>query len=113
MIAAITTHVLDTSIGQPAQGVGIALEIETPHGWRELGHSKTNSDGRATELLSGEKLSEGKYRLRFHTGAYFSERTVSSFFPTVEITFLVRDPTQHYHVPLLLGPHGYTTYRGS
>jgi 5-hydroxyisourate hydrolase len=113
MIASITTHVLDTSIGQPAQGVAVTLEIESHNGWRVVGHGKTNSDGRATELLSGEKLIEGKYRLRFDTGAYFSARTISSFFPSVEITFLVRDPAQHYHVPLLLGPHGYTTYRGS
>ncbi|HXW18541.1 MAG TPA: hydroxyisourate hydrolase [Candidatus Acidoferrales bacterium] len=113
MSPSISTHVLDISLGRPAQGVGVTLEIESADGWRVLGRGATNSDGRAADLLSSAKLVEGKYRLRFDTGAYFSSRELSSFYPSIEITFLVRDAAQHHHVPLLLSPHGYTTYRGS
>ncbi len=113
MSASISTHVLDISLGRPAQGVGVTLEIESADGWRALGRGATGSDGRATDLLSSAKLVEGKYRLRFDTGAYFSSRQIPSFYPSVEIIFSVRDAAQQYHVPLLLSPHGYTTYRGS
>ena len=112
MSAPISTHVLDTSLGRPAQGVGVTLEIESGEGWRVIGRGATNSDGRAADLSPG-KLVAGKYRLRFDTAAYFSERNISSFYPSVEITFLVHDAAQHHHVPLLLSPFGYTTYRGS
>lgn len=112
MSASITTHVLDTSRGRPAQGVGVSLELEAAGGWRLVGRGATNSDGRVTDLFAGE-LTAGKYRLRFDTGAYFSARQMSSFYPSVEITFFVLDTTQHYHVPLLLSPYGYSTYRGS
>jgi len=112
MSASITTHVLDMSLGRPAQGVGVALEIESRDGWRLVGRGATNSDGRVADLFSGE-LTTGKYRLRFDTGAYFSSRQISGFYPSVEITFFVRDASQHYHVPLLLSPYGYSTYRGS
>ncbi|AUX24792.1 5-hydroxyisourate hydrolase [Sorangium cellulosum] len=113
-MSAITTHVLDTSRGRPASGVQVVLEIQGAGGYRELGRGATDDDGRQKALLPpGERLLEGIYRLTFHTGAYFAALGVESFYPTVSVLFEIRDPAQHHHVPLLLSPHGYTTYRGS
>jgi 5-hydroxyisourate hydrolase len=113
MTSPITTHVLDTSLGRPAQGVGVTLEMEAGDGWRPLGQGFTDSDGRLLDLVSSGHISEGKYRLRFDTGAYFAGRHIQCFYPFVDIIFHVRDATHHHHVPLLLSPYGYTTYRGS
>ena len=113
MNATITTHVLDTSLGRPAQGVSVTLEMEAGEGWRLIGQGSTDADGRLTDLVSSGHVSEGKYRLRFETGAYFAGRQIQTFYPMVEIIFHVRDATRHHHVPLLLSPYGYTTYRGS
>jgi len=113
-MSAITTHVLDTSVGKPAAGVGVTLEKHEGGAWKTLANGATNSDGRAADLLPpGAKLEAGTFRLRFETGAYFRGRDVESFYPHVEIVFIVDDPAQHYHVPLLLSPFGYSTYRGS
>jgi 5-hydroxyisourate hydrolase len=114
-MSAITTHVLDTSRGRPASGVPVTLEIQSAeHGWWLIGKGETDADGRFKELLSQEHvLAQGLYRLTFDTATYFASQNVESFYPEVCIIFSVRDAAQHYHVPLLLNPYGYSTYRGS
>ena len=110
----ITTHVLDTALGKPAVGVKIRLDLAEGAGWKSLGEGTTDGDGRLRTLLApGSQLEAGAYRLRFETGEYFSGLGVAGFFPTVDITFIVRESGGHYHVPLLLSPFGYSTYRGS
>ncbi|MGA3188225.1 MAG: hydroxyisourate hydrolase [Bryobacteraceae bacterium] len=104
----ITTHVLDTATGKPAALIPVELDVfVTGHGWRDAGRGVTNPDGRILDF--GETPAPGIYRLMFDVGVYIPE----PFFPTISITFEVRDPNEHYHVPLLLSPFGYTTYRGS
>jgi 5-hydroxyisourate hydrolase len=113
-MSGITTHVLDTSRGRPAAGVPATLEVEAAGGWKLLGKGTTNSDGRITELTPKETpLSAGVYRLIFDTGRYFAGQQLDAFYPQVTIVFRVEDTSQHYHVPLLLSPFGYSTYRGS
>jgi 5-hydroxyisourate hydrolase len=114
-MSGISTHVLDTSLGRPAAGVAVVLEVEAGEGnWKRLGSDATNAEGRVAQLLSADaKLAEGNYRLTFDTAAYFRSRGSAAFYPRVCVTFTVRDPAQHYHVPLLLSPYGYSTYRGS
>jgi 5-hydroxyisourate hydrolase len=109
----ISTHVLDTSIGRPAAGVEIRLEYEAIAGaWRPVTRAVTDEDGRAPALLHTMVVA-GTYRLTFETGTYFSGRQVDSFYPRVSVDFVIRDPALHYHVPLLVTPYGYSTYRGS
>jgi 5-hydroxyisourate hydrolase len=106
----ITTHVLNTTTGGPAAGVSAVLDMLEPdgHTWKVLGLGVTDVDGRIRTLLAdGHVLSPGLYRIRFDTSGQ------SQFFPEVIIEFRVDDPSQHYHVPLLLSPYGYSTYRGS
>ncbi len=113
-MSAITTHVLDTSRGRPAAGVVVVLERRAGEGFDELGRGSTDADGRLRTLLpAGAPLERGVYRLTFYTGAYFAHCAVEGFYPEVTIAFEVRDPSQHHHVPLLLNPFGYSTYRGS
>jgi 5-hydroxyisourate hydrolase len=114
-MSAITTHVLDTSRGRPASGVLVSLETQSvEHGWELIGKGETDADGRLKELLPpGYALARGLYRLTFETASYFASQNVESFYPEVSIVFSVRDAAQHYHVPLLLNPYGYSTYRGS
>ena len=108
----ISTHVLDTSRGKPAPGVLVTLECCEENGsWMPLGHGETDNDGRL-RLVEGEIVS-GRYRLTFDTGTYFREQHVETFYPEAVIIFHVSDVKQHYHVPLLLNPWGYSTYRGS
>ncbi|XP_068702571.1 uncharacterized protein [Montipora foliosa] len=114
----VTTHVLDTARGIPARNVQIQLYFEElrpdTRMWKHIATGVTNADGRISNLLSQEQFMAGKYMMRFETEAYFKETGVSSFFyPYVEIVFLVSDPSQHHHVPLLLSPFSYSTYRGS
>ncbi|MEO8347823.1 MAG: hydroxyisourate hydrolase [Acidobacteriota bacterium] len=111
-MSGITTHVLDTSRGRPAEGVPVRLDVRMDDGWRSLGSSLTDRDGRAQDLFTGDPPA-GTYRLTFGAATYFSFCGVEGFYPVVEIVFEVRDPSQHYHVPLLLSPFGYSTYRGS
>jgi len=110
----ITTHILDTTLGKPAQGVSIVLEqFTTDNKWMHIAEGKTNSDGRLPDLLSSEiKLNLGTYRLIFDTASYFKTQGVKGFYPSVTIAFELSD-NSHYHVPLLLNPFGYSTYRGS
>ena len=111
----ITTHVLDTSRGRPASGVAVSLELETADDtWKQIGKGTTDADGRARDLLpDGFALHGGVYRLTFATGPYFAAQEIEAFYREVVILFTVSDPAQHYHVPLLLNPFGYSTYRGS
>ena len=111
-MSAITTHILDTTLGRPAADVRIELEKETT-GWVAVGAGTTDADGRAKGLLNGQQLEVGTYRLRFHVGPYFHALGRDAFYPYVEIVFQVRAASEHYHVPLLLNPYGYSTYRGS
>lgn len=110
----ITTHVLDTSRGRPASGVPVLLEMKGENGWRELGAGTTDADGRIRQLLpAGSALTEGVYRLTFEIETYFRAQGIEGFYPEASIVFHVRDANQHHHVPLLLSPYGYSTYRGS
>jgi 5-hydroxyisourate hydrolase len=111
----ITTHVLDTARGAPAAGVPVVLEIWSGEdGWRLLGSAATDDDGRVRRLLAGgTSLAEGTYRLTFDVQSYFRAQSAAAFYPEVNVVFTVRDPAQHHHVPLLLSPFGYSTYRGS
>ena len=114
MMSAITTHILDPSRGKPAGGVAVVLELQSAQGWHVLGRGVTDADGRLKELLPPDfKFAPGTYRLTFHTGDYFGAQQVESFYQEITISFIVRDIGAHYHVPLLLSPFGYSTYRGS
>jgi 5-hydroxyisourate hydrolase len=111
---AITTHVLDVSLGRPAAGVSIVLERRVAGGWQSIGRGITDADGRLKTLMAGHTpMVAGQHRLTFDTGAYFAGRGQQAFYPEVAITFDVAAGEPHYHVPLLLSPFGYTTYRGS
>jgi 5-hydroxyisourate hydrolase len=114
-MSAITTHILDISRGQPAGGVSVHLELQGNDGdWHALGTGATDIDGRLRDLLPDDfNLQPGFYRLTFETVAYFEAQGLKSFYPHVVVVFLVEDTRQHYHVPLLLSPFGYSTYRGS
>ena len=107
----ITTHVLDTATGRPAAGVPVRLEAQGEAGaWQLVGAGRTDDDGRLKTLLPpGAAAPPGVYRLSFDTAAYLG---AEAFFPEVQIVFAVRDD-RHHHVPLLLSPFGYSTYRGS
>ncbi|MCK6593342.1 MAG: hydroxyisourate hydrolase [Polyangiaceae bacterium] len=111
----ITTHVLDTARGRPAADLAIHLERRSPDGtWTELGRGVTDSDGRLRTLLDpAEVLLAGFYKITFDTGGYFAALGIEGFYPEASVVFEVREPGQHYHVPLLLSPYGYSTYRGS
>jgi 5-hydroxyisourate hydrolase len=109
----ITTHVLDTSIGRPGQAIAVELE-RAEHGvWHLVGGGVTDQDGRLRSLTPEGPVAPGTYRIRFQTGAYFTAQQTQGFFPVVEIQFSVVDGSQHHHVPLLLSPWGFSTYRGS
>lgn len=113
-MSAITTHVLDTAEGRPASGLPVVLERLEGSGSEILGQGVTDGDGRLRTLLDGTAtLDPGVYRLTFDTRAYFGARRVQSFYPHVVVTFEVQAGEAHYHVPLLLSPFGYSTYRGS
>ncbi|MCB2407278.1 hydroxyisourate hydrolase [Hymenobacter lucidus] len=109
----ITTHILDTTLGRPAQGVTIALSALHGEAWQELARGRTNPDGRIPDLLpKDQQLPLGTYRMKFFTQEYFEQQGTANFYPFVEIVFNVL-AAEHYHIPLLLNPFGYSTYRGS
>lgn len=110
----ITVHVLDTSRGSPAPGVAVMLEQADGKEWRELARGKTDADGRIESILPRNKpVTAGIYRVTFESGAYYAERHTRTFYPRITVFFEVVDPKDHYHIPLLLSPFGYSTYRGS
>lgn len=109
----ITTHILDTSAGRPASAVKVTLFQQRNEAWQPVASGLTNADGRVSNLLQKDAfLEHGEYKLRFETASYFSRTGTTSFYPFVEIVFCVTSD-EHYHVPLLLNPFGYSTYRGS
>jgi 5-hydroxyisourate hydrolase len=108
----ITTHVLDLSSGRPASGMRVSLARLERGRPVDVGSGTTDADGRLKDLAPGGKLAAGTYELTFETGAYFSGRKVACFHPRVTVTFDVTDGAR-YHVPLLVSPFGYSTYRGS
>jgi 5-hydroxyisourate hydrolase len=115
-MSAITTHVLDTARGRPAEGVPVVLERAAPErdGWEVVGRGVTDADGRRRDLIpDGRRPAPGRYRLTFDTGAYFTRSGQRAFYPEVAVVFAVENGDEHYHVPLLLNPFGYSTYRGS
>ena len=113
-MSAITTHVLDTAMGRPAASVPVMLELFSAQGWQVLGQGTTDADGRLRNLLPDDfQLAPGVYRLTFDTGVYFAAQGVETFYPHAAVCFVVRAAAEHYHVPLLLSPFGYSTYRGS
>ncbi len=109
----ITTHVLDTAQGKPAAGVEVTLELCSPDGgWVLIGQGKTDADGRLRSL-SPPEIAAGRYRISFETAAYFAQQNTPAFYPEVRIVFEVPERGAHFHLPLLLAPYGYSTYRGS
>jgi 5-hydroxyisourate hydrolase len=111
----ISTHVLDTAKGKPAAGVPVRLERQDSSGkWAPVGSAETDQDGRCGQLVpEGATLREGVHRLTFDTSVYFAASGTEGLYPVVEIVFRMRSGESHFHIPLLLSPNGYTTYRGS
>jgi 5-hydroxyisourate hydrolase len=110
----ISTHILDTMCGRPAKGVPVTLARYQQGAWVRLSSAQTDQDGRCAQLLTGESdLAAGEYRITFDTASYFRAQGVEGLYPVVEITFQVRGGESHFHIPLLLSPNGYSTYRGS
>lgn len=110
----ITTHVLDTALGRPAAGVPIVLERVDPDGSsHEIAQGVTDADGRIKDLMKPGTLQAATYRMSFDTGAYFAATGREGFYPSVTVLFSIGAPGEHHHVPLLLSPFGYSTYRGS
>jgi len=113
----ITSHVLDTSLGAPAKGILITLLQQAGNNWQELGSGQTNEDGRVADFFNGSKasapLAQGIYKLSFKLSDYYTRSNTASFYPFADVVFEIAGDGQHYHVPLLLNPFGYSTYRGS
>ena len=110
----ISTHILDTALGQPATGVPVTLAYMTNGAWSPLNELVTDADGRCKDLLpSARSLEPGMYRIRFETTSYYKRNSLEGLYPYVEIAFTVSAGQPHYHIPLLLTANGYTTYRGS
>jgi 5-hydroxyisourate hydrolase len=113
----ISTHILDTALGRPVSNVALKLFefCDNPAGgaWQEIGSGRTDADGRCKTLLGSNPLRATNYKLYFSTTEYFRSQKLPGLYPYVEIVFTIADPTQHYHIPLLLTANGYTTYRGS
>jgi 5-hydroxyisourate hydrolase len=107
----ITTHVLDTAAGKPASGISVVLAVHKGNEWVRIADGHTDQQGRLTKLTEGLAIAPGVYRLTFDTATY--HRDVQSFFPEVQVIFKLREAGEHVHVPLLISPFGYTTYRGT
>ena len=110
----ITTHVLDTTAGTPAVGISVILKRLAEDGrWHQIAEGVTDDLGRADHLLAASTLAMGRYRLSLASGEYFQRRSIVTLYPQISIEFQVTAEDEHYHIPLLLSPFGYTTYRGS
>jgi 5-hydroxyisourate hydrolase len=109
----ITTHVLDIARGGPAAGVQVVLDVRHAGEWVHVGSGRTDEAGRLTSLTDKIAAAAGRYRLTFDTGAYHRAQGVPVFFPEVQVVFDVNDAAGHFHVPLVLSPFGYSTYRGT
>jgi 5-hydroxyisourate hydrolase len=111
----VSTHILDLVHGKPAANVAVRLEKQSGAGdWHLLTSARTDQDGRCPQLFpEGEDFAAGIYRLRFETGSYFKLQKIAPLYPFVEVTFQVQEGESHFHIPLLLSPNGYTTYRGT
>ena len=113
MNSPITTHVLDTSLGKPASGIRVVLALSLEKGITEIARGVTDEDGRIRDLLKPDSFVVGEYCITFELSDYYASMGQDSFYPRATIEFCVTDPASHYHVPLLLSPFGYSTYRGS
>ncbi|SLM46504.1 5-hydroxyisourate hydrolase [Nitrospira japonica] len=114
-MSAISTHVLNLVTGLPARNVSVVLESQgSLRTWRKIGDGRTDADGRIEDLVPpGVRIQTGSYRLTFDVASYFRSQNGASFYPEIAIAFGIQDPAQSHHIPLLIGPFGYTTYRGS
>jgi len=112
-MSGITTHVLDTARGRPAAGMRVALEARSGDGWTPVGGGVTDADGRVPGLVAEGALRAGVHRVTFYTGDWFAAEGTEGFYPLVTVVCVIADPAAHYHVPLLISPYGYSTYRGS
>ncbi|WJF89380.1 hydroxyisourate hydrolase [Paraburkholderia bonniea] len=110
----LSVHILSLQTGTPVSGVTVTLEQKEGDKWQELNHAETNAQGRVTELFPADKtFKTGDYRVVFKTGAYYQSIKQDTFFPEIPVPFRVQNAGQHYHIPLLLSPYGYSTYRGN
>ncbi|WP_302175045.1 hydroxyisourate hydrolase [uncultured Hydrogenophaga sp.] len=112
----LSVHVLDLQTGQPSPGVRVELEQRSGAGWQPLGSGVTDAQGRIRALVPEQRLSgwsAGEYRVVFRTGEFYARQNQSTFFPEIPVVFKVDSASQHYHVPLLLSPYGFSTYRGN
>ena len=114
MPSPITTHVLNTAKGLPAVGMDVLLEYQDENeSWVVVGSGRTDDNGRMTNLLEDQQVRPGTYRIRFDTAAYFAQQGTTTFYPSIAVEFIMSNPQEYYHVPLLVSPFGYSTYRGS
>jgi 5-hydroxyisourate hydrolase len=109
----ITTHVLDTSRGCPAAGLRVELQVRSGAEWKSIGAGVTDANGRCPTLMDEGELRAGGYRLLFDVGTYFKKQQTETFYSEIPVVFEILRPEAHYHVPLLISPFGYSTYRGS
>jgi len=110
----LSVHVLDLQSGQPSPGVTVDLERQSAAGWEKLGSAITDGQGRVREFFpASARWERGDYRVVFRTGMFYAQQKQTTFFPEIPVIFRVEDTQQHYHIPLLLSPFGYSTYRGN
>jgi 5-hydroxyisourate hydrolase len=114
-MSAISTHVIDIMRGRPAKGITVSLhKFSSSNQWEPLAVGTTDTDGRIRNMLDLRHiLTTGTYRLSYEAADYFRALGTACFFPEVAVTFLIENPTEHYHIPLLLSPYAYSTYRGT
>ncbi|VDM64159.1 unnamed protein product [Angiostrongylus costaricensis] len=111
--ASISTHILDISLGRPAEGVTILAYVEEGGQWKLIGNRSTTADGRVPWVSPNVALTRANYKLQFMIGNYYQKLGIETFYPYIEVVFTITNAAQHYHVPLTLSPYGYSTYRGS
>ena len=112
-MSGISTHILDTSKGRPAPGVAVVLERMHGQGWETIAQGQTDQDGRCRPPLDAEQVQAGKHRLTFAVAPYFAAQKLETLYPEIAVIFSVAEGERNFHLPLLLTPHSYTTYRGT